>query len=81
MSFMVNIVNTNFVDKENIIYEKELNAAKLNNTYLSKSEDDVEEIYYITKQMTVKTIIHFLISIEYPPTSKEGVVIVYHVEG
>lgn len=30
--------------------------------------------------MTVKTIIYSLIPIEYPSTSKEGVVIVYHVE-
>ncbi|CAB4418704.1 unnamed protein product [Rhizophagus irregularis] len=81
MSSMMNMVNTNFVDEENIIYEEELNAAELNNTRLPESEDDVEEIYYITKQMTVKTIIHSLTPIEYPPTSKEGVAIVYHVEG
>ena len=31
--------------------------------------------------MTVKTIIHSLTPIEYPPTSKEGVAIVYYVEG
>ena len=41
----------------------------------------IEEIYFITKQMTVKTIIHSLTPIEYPPTSEEGVAIVYHVEG
>ena len=31
--------------------------------------------------MTVKTIIHTLTPVEYPPTSEEGVMIVYHVEG
>jgi len=31
--------------------------------------------------MTVKTIIHSLTPVEYPPTSKEGVAIVYHVQG
>ena len=31
--------------------------------------------------MTVKTIIHSLTPIEYPPTSEEGVAIIYHVEG
>jgi hypothetical protein len=31
--------------------------------------------------MTVKTIIHTLTPIEYPPTSEEGVAIIYHVEG
>jgi hypothetical protein len=31
--------------------------------------------------MTVKTIIHSLTPIEYPPTSEEGVAIIYHVQG
>ncbi len=31
--------------------------------------------------MTVKTIIHSLTPIEYPPTCEEGVAIIYHVEG
>ena len=31
--------------------------------------------------MTVKTVIHSLIPIEYPPTSKEGVAIIYHIDG
>ena len=31
--------------------------------------------------MSVKTIIHSLIPIEYPPTCEEGVAIIYHVEG
>jgi hypothetical protein len=31
--------------------------------------------------LAVKTIIHSLIPMEYPPTSKEGVAIVYHIEG
>ena len=30
--------------------------------------------------MTVKTIIHSLTLIEYPSISKEGIVIIYHVE-
>ena len=31
--------------------------------------------------MTVKTILHSLTPIEYPPTSEDGVAIIYHVEG
>jgi hypothetical protein len=31
--------------------------------------------------LTVKTIIHSLTPIEYPPTGEDGVAIVYHVEG
>jgi hypothetical protein len=31
--------------------------------------------------MTVKKIIHSLIPLEYPPTSEEGVAIIYHVQG
>ena len=41
--------------------------------------EDVE--IYLTKFMTVKTIIHSLTLLEYPPISKEGVAIIYHVEG
>ncbi|PKY61969.1 hypothetical protein RhiirA4_432188 [Rhizophagus irregularis] len=78
---MSSMENTNFVHEEDIIYEEDLNAAELNNMNISELEDDIEEIYFITKQMTVKTIIHSLTSIEYPPTSKEGVAIIYHVEG
>lgn len=36
---------------------------------------------HITKQITVKTILHSLTPIEYPPTSEDGVAIIYHVEG
>ena len=36
---------------------------------------------YITKQMIIKTILHLLTLIEYPPTSEDGVAIVYHIEG
>jgi len=31
--------------------------------------------------MSVKTIIHSLVPIEYPSTSEEGIAIIYHVEG
>ena len=50
---------------------------------LSNTTPDLEENaeIYITKQMTVKTILHSLTPIEYPPTSEDGVAIVYHVEG
>ncbi|CAB4428210.1 unnamed protein product [Rhizophagus irregularis] len=60
---------TNFVNKEDIIYEEDL-----------VSEEDNTEIY-ITKNITVKTIIHSLTPLEYPPTSEEGTAIIYHVEG
>ncbi|CAB4382727.1 unnamed protein product [Rhizophagus irregularis] len=76
---MSSIANTNFVHEEDIIYEEDLNAAELNNMNISELEDDVKEIYFIMKQMTVKTIIHSLTPIEYPLTSKEGVVIIYHM--
>ena len=36
---------------------------------------------YLTKNMTVRTIIHTLTPIEYPPTSEKGTAIIYHVEG
>jgi hypothetical protein len=36
---------------------------------------------YITKQVTVKTLLHSLTPMEYPPTSEDGVAIVYHIEG
>ncbi|CAB5389955.1 unnamed protein product [Rhizophagus irregularis] len=60
---------TNFVNKEDIIYEEDL-----------VSEEDNTEIY-ITKNITVKMIIHSLTPLEYPPTSEEGTAIIYHVEG
>ena len=31
--------------------------------------------------MTIKTIIHSLTPVEYPPTSEEGVAIIFHVQG
>ncbi|CAB4397954.1 unnamed protein product [Rhizophagus irregularis] len=31
--------------------------------------------------MTVKTILYLLILLEYPPTSEDGVAIIYHIEG
>ena len=31
--------------------------------------------------MTVKKIIHSLTPVEYPPTSEEGIAIIYHIEG
>ncbi|CAG8740739.1 4893_t:CDS:1, partial [Funneliformis mosseae] len=35
---------------------------------------------YITKQITIKTVLHSLTPIEYIPISKDEVVIVYYVE-
>ena len=49
------------------------------NISLTEQEDDTK--IYITKNMTVKTIIHSLTLIEYPLTSKEETTIIYHVEG
>ncbi|CAG8711226.1 4501_t:CDS:2, partial [Funneliformis mosseae] len=65
------------INEENIIYEKDLNM-ELNNITLDLEEDT--EIY-ITKQITIKTVLHSLTPIEYPLTSKDGVVIVYYIEG
>ena len=31
--------------------------------------------------MTIKMIIHSLTPVEYPPTSEEGVAIIYHIQG
>ena len=47
---------------------------------ISSSEPEDAEIY-LTKSMTVKTIIHSLTLLEYSSTSEEGVAIIYHVEG
>ncbi|CAB5358453.1 unnamed protein product [Rhizophagus irregularis] len=70
-------MDTNFVNKEDIIYEDEL--IELPDGISSKLEEDTE--IYITKHITVKTIIHSLVPIEYPPTSERGIAIIYHIEG
>ena len=36
---------------------------------------------HLTTHLSVKTIIHLLVLIEYPPTCEEGITIIYHVEG
>ncbi|PKY31967.1 hypothetical protein RhiirB3_449844 [Rhizophagus irregularis] len=69
-------MDTNFVNKEDIIYEDEL--IELPDGISSKLEEDTE--IYITKHITVKTIIHSLVPIEYPPTSERGIAIIYHIE-
>ncbi|CAB4402601.1 unnamed protein product [Rhizophagus irregularis] len=46
---------------------------------ITEEEENAE--IYITKHMTVKTILHLLTPLEYPPTSENGVAIIYHVEG
>ncbi|RGB24952.1 hypothetical protein C1646_747567, partial [Rhizophagus diaphanus] len=46
---------------------------------ITEEEENAE--IYITKHMTVKTILHSLTPLEYPPTSEDGVAIIYHVEG
>ncbi len=45
------------------------------------AEDAEDTEIYITKNVTIKKIIHSLTPVEYPPTSEEGVAIIYHVEG
>ncbi|PKY59028.1 hypothetical protein RhiirA4_481456 [Rhizophagus irregularis] len=40
---------------------------------ISELEDDIKEIYFITKQMTIKTIIHLLTPIEYLLTNNKKV--------
>ncbi|CAB4406223.1 unnamed protein product [Rhizophagus irregularis] len=70
-------MDTNFVNKEDIIYEDDL--IELPNGIVSESEEDTE--IYITKHITVKTIIHSLVPIEYPPTSERGIAIIYYIEG
>ncbi|RGB22844.1 hypothetical protein C1646_775442 [Rhizophagus diaphanus] len=59
-------MDTNFVNKEDIIYEDEL--IELPNDISSESEEDTK--IYITKHITVKTIIHSLVPVKYPPTSE-----------
>ncbi|CAI2182001.1 4210_t:CDS:2 [Funneliformis geosporum] len=76
------------LSKENNILKEnlELNVKKLNfalqpnKTSLPELEEDAE-VYFITKNTSVKMIIHLLTPIKYPLTSQEGVVIIYHVEG
>ncbi|RIB15098.1 hypothetical protein C2G38_2320518 [Gigaspora rosea] len=46
----------------------------------SSSETENSEIF-LTKSLAVKEIIHSLTPIEYPPTSEEGIAIVYHIDG
>ncbi|RIA79807.1 hypothetical protein C1645_839881 [Glomus cerebriforme] len=67
----------NFVNEEDIIYEEDFNKEPSN--IISESEEETE--IYLMKQLSIKTVIHSLIPIEYPPTSEEGVAIIYHVEG
>ncbi|RIA88864.1 hypothetical protein C1645_825698 [Glomus cerebriforme] len=57
---MSSSMDTNFVNEEDIIYEEDLNA-ELNK---AGPEDDTEEIYFVTKQTTVKTIIHSFIHLQ-----------------
>ncbi|CAI2184801.1 18909_t:CDS:2 [Funneliformis geosporum] len=61
--------NTNFINENDIIYEEDL-----------EPEEDAE-VYFITKNISVKMIIHSLTPIEYLAISQEGVAIIYHVEG
>ena len=49
------------------------------NISLPELEEDAK--IYLTKYTTVKTIIHSLIPMEYLPTSKEMVAVIYHVKG
>uniref|UniRef100_U9SWQ8 Uncharacterized protein n=1 Tax=Rhizophagus irregularis (strain DAOM 181602 / DAOM 197198 / MUCL 43194) TaxID=747089 RepID=U9SWQ8_RHIID len=70
-------MDTNFVNEEDIVYEEDLNIEPNN---ISPPEPKDDEIY-ITKSMTVKTIIHSLTPVEYPPTSEEGVAIIYQIQG
>ncbi|CAI2190605.1 711_t:CDS:2, partial [Funneliformis geosporum] len=46
---------------------------------ISSPELENNELY-ITKYIIVKTIIYSLTPIEYPPTSEEGVAIIYHIQ-
>lgn len=50
-------------------------------TSISTQELEENAEIYLTKHMSVKTIIHSLVPIEYPPTCEEGVAVIYHVEG
>ena len=34
----------------------------------------------ITKQLRVKEIVHNILPMEYPPTSEEGIAIIYNIE-
>ncbi|CAB4386554.1 unnamed protein product [Rhizophagus irregularis] len=68
-------MDTSFVNREDIIYEDDLIEQ---NDISSESEEDTE--IYTMKHVTVKTIIHSLVLIEYSSTSEKGVAIIYHIE-
>ncbi|GBC18766.2 hypothetical protein GLOIN_2v1762379 [Rhizophagus irregularis DAOM 181602=DAOM 197198] len=59
-------MDTSFVNRENIIYEDDLIEQ---NDISSESEEDTE--IYTMKHVTVKTIIHSLVLIEYSSTSEK----------
>ncbi|RGB36833.1 hypothetical protein C1646_757608 [Rhizophagus diaphanus] len=62
------------INEVDIIYEEDLTMETI-----TEEEENAE--IYITKHMTVKTILHSLTPLEYSPTSEDGVAIIYHVEG
>ncbi|RHZ86523.1 hypothetical protein Glove_50g13 [Diversispora epigaea] len=70
----MSLINT-IVSEEDVIYEEDFNEESSNT--LSENEEEV----YITKNTSVETILHSLTPIEYPPTSINGVAIIFHVEG
>ncbi|CAB4435516.1 unnamed protein product [Rhizophagus irregularis] len=63
------------INEVDIIYEEDLIMKTI-----TEEEENAE--IYITKYMTVKTIIlHSLTPLEYPLTSEDGIAIIYHIEG
>ncbi|KAF0512005.1 hypothetical protein F8M41_018136 [Gigaspora margarita] len=62
--------NCTFINLSSIIID-------LENNNEDKSE---QEIYLITEQLKVKEIIYLLLPIEYPPTSEDGIAIIYNIE-
>jgi len=49
---------------------------------LEKNEqfETEHEVYMITKQLRVKEIVHNVLPMEYPPTSEDGIAIIYNIE-
>ncbi|CAG8578077.1 18729_t:CDS:10, partial [Racocetra persica] len=50
----------------------------LDNNLLNNEQDD--EIYLMTGQLRVNEIIHSIFPMEYPPTSENGIAIIYNIE-
>ncbi|CAG8689696.1 2918_t:CDS:1 [Cetraspora pellucida] len=82
------------IDKEDNFFEENNSSKDTNNAFeedrfsVNSSQENSRPLpetesseIFLTKHLTAKEIIHSLTPIEYPPTCKEGIAIVYHIDG